>query len=101
MSASSVVTVLLVDPEEDADIDLAEDLVAHLGRHGLHARTQVIRHDLGTIAVSDTILTQVAELDADLLVMGVYSHSRFREIILGGVTRDILRDMNLPVLMAH
>jgi nucleotide-binding universal stress UspA family protein len=101
MSASSVVTILLVDPEDDADIYLAEDLVAHLGRHGLHAKTQVIRQDLATLAVSDTILTQVAELDADLLVMGAYSHSRFREIILGGVTRDILRDMNLPVLMAH
>lgn len=101
MSASSAVTVLLVDPEDDADIDLAEGVVAHLGRHGLNARTQVVRHDLGTIAVSDTILTQVAELDADLLVMGAYSHSRLREIILGGVTRDILRDMNLPVLMAH
>ena len=34
-------------------------------------------------------------------IMGAYSHSRFREIILGGVTRDILRDMNVPVLMAH
>jgi nucleotide-binding universal stress UspA family protein len=101
MSAASAVTVLLVDPEEDADIDLAEGLVTHLGRHGLHARTQIIRHDLATMAASDTILTQVAELDADLLVMGAYSHSRFREIILGGVTRDILRDMNLPVLMAH
>jgi nucleotide-binding universal stress UspA family protein len=101
MSASSAVTVLLVDPEEDTDIDLAEDLVTHLGRHGLRARTQIIRHDLATMAASDTILTQVAELDADLLVMGAYSHSRFREIILGGVTRDILRDMNLPVLMAH
>jgi nucleotide-binding universal stress UspA family protein len=101
MSTSSVVTVLLVNPEEDADIDLAEDLVAHLERHGLHAKMQVIRHDLSTLAVSDTILTQVSELDADLLVMGAYSHSRFREVILGGVTRDILRDMNLPVLMAH
>jgi nucleotide-binding universal stress UspA family protein len=73
MTTSSVVTVLLVDPEEDADIDLAEDLVAHLGRHGLDARTHVIRHDLATMAVSDTILTQVAELDADLLGMGAYS----------------------------
>lgn len=99
MTPSSV--VLLIDPEEDADIDFAEDLVAHLGRHGLNARTHVIRHDLATMAVSDTILTLVAELDADLLVMGAYSHSRFREIILGGVTRDILLDMNLPVLMAH
>ena len=96
-----MVTVVLVDPEGDADIDLAEDLVAHLGRHGLRGRTHVIRHDLATMAVSDTILTLVAELDADLLVMGAYNHSRFREIILGGVTRDILRNMNLPVLMAH
>jgi nucleotide-binding universal stress UspA family protein len=94
MSASSAVTVLLVDPDEDADIDLAEDLVAHLGRHGLQARTQVIRHELATLAVSETLLTQVAELDADLVVLGAYSHSRMRELILGGVTRDILRDMN-------
>ena len=102
MSASSAVTVLLVDPDDEvADVELAQDLVAHLGRHGLNARTQVIRHDLATLAVSGTILSQVAELDADLLVMGGYSHSRFREIILGGVTRDILRDTNLPVLMAH
>ena len=102
MSPSSAVTVLLVDPDDElADVELAQDLVAHLGRHGLNARTQVVRHDLTTLAVSDTILTQVAELDADLLVMGAYSHSRFREIILGGVTRDILRDMNVPVLMAR
>ena len=102
MSASSAVTVLLVDPDDElADVERAQDLVAHLARHGLNARMQVIRHDLATRAVSDTILTQVAELDADLLVMGAYSHSRLREIILGGVTRDILRDMNVPVLMAH
>jgi len=102
MSASSAVTVLLVDPDDElADVERAQDLVAHLARHGLNARMQVIRHDLATLAVSDTILTQVAELDADLLVMGAYSHSRLREIILGGVTRDILRDMNVPVLMAH
>jgi nucleotide-binding universal stress UspA family protein len=43
----------------------------------------------------------VAELDADLLVMGAYGHSRLREMILGGVTRDILRNANVPVLMAH
>jgi nucleotide-binding universal stress UspA family protein len=91
----------LVDPEEDADIELGEDLVVHLERHGLHARTHVIRHDLATLSVSDTLLAQVAELDADLLVMGAYGHSRLREMILGGVTRDILRNTNVPVLMAH
>jgi nucleotide-binding universal stress UspA family protein len=99
LAMSSVVTLLLVNPEEDADIELTEDLVGHLGRHGLHAKTQVIRKELS--AVSDTVLAQVAELDADLLIMGAYGHSRLREMILGGVTRDILRDMNVPVLMAH
>jgi hypothetical protein len=56
-------------------LELAQDLVAHLGRHGLNARTQVIRRELATLAVSDTILTEVAELDADLLVMGAYNLS--------------------------
>jgi len=101
LTMSAAVTVLLVDPEEDADIELADDLVLHLGRHGLRAKTQVIRHELSTLSVSDTLLAQAAELDADLLVMGAYGHSRLREMILGGVTRDILRNTNVPVLIAH
>ena len=43
----------------------------------------------------------VAALGADLLVMGAYGHSRLREMILGGVTREILRKMSVPILMAH
>ena len=101
LTMSAAVSLLLVDPEEDADIELAEDLVGHLERHGLHANMRVIRHEISTLSVSDTLLAQVAELEADLLVMGAYGHSRLREMILGGVTRDILRDMNVPVLMAH
>jgi nucleotide-binding universal stress UspA family protein len=101
LTMSGAVTVLLVDPEEDAEVELAEDLVTHLGRHGLRAETQVIRHELATLSVADTLLAQVARLDADLLIMGAYGHSRLREMILGGVTRDILRNMNIPVLMAH
>jgi len=87
LAMSGAVTVLLVDPEEDADIEVAEDLVAHLGRHGLRAKTQLIRHELATASVADTLLAQVARLDADLLIMGAYGHSRLREMILGGVTR--------------
>jgi nucleotide-binding universal stress UspA family protein len=62
-------------------------------------RKLVVREDI--LAVSDTVLAQVAALDADLLVMGAYGHSRLREMILGGVTRDVLRNMNVPVLMSH
>jgi nucleotide-binding universal stress UspA family protein len=99
LAASASVTVLLVNPAEDADIDDAEDLVAHLARHGLNASKRVVRQDI--LAVSDTILAQIASLGADLLVMGAYGHSRLREMILGGVTRDILRKMSVPILMAH
>jgi nucleotide-binding universal stress UspA family protein len=101
LAMSGAVTVLLVDPEEESDIELTEHVVAHLGRHGLHAKMQVIRHELATSSVADTLLAQVARLDADLLIMGAYGHSRMREMILGGVTRDILRNMNVPVLMSH
>jgi nucleotide-binding universal stress UspA family protein len=102
LAMSGMVTVLLIDPEEEADIEVAEHLVAHVGRHGLHAKMEVIRHELtATFPVSDTLLAQIARLDADLLVMGAYGHSRLREMILGGVTRDILRNMSVPVLMSH
>jgi len=43
----------------------------------------------------------VADELADLLVMGGYGHSRFREILLGGATRTILESMTVPVLMSH
>jgi len=52
-------------------------------------------------AASDHLLSFAADVDADLLVMGCYGHSRTREWVLGGVTRSILQSMTLPVLMAH
>ena len=51
--------------------------------------------------ISDVILRYVADKDADLLVMGAYGHSRFREAILGGATRNLLEMAEIPVLMAH
>jgi nucleotide-binding universal stress UspA family protein len=99
LTASASVTVLLVNPEEEADKEDADNLVAHLARHGLNAKKLVVQGDI--LAVSDTILARVTGLGADLLVMGAYGHSRLREMILGGVTQDVLRNMNVPVLMAH
>lgn len=51
--------------------------------------------------IGELLLSRVFDLDADLLVMGCYGHSRAREWILGGASRTILRSMTLPVLMAH
>jgi len=51
--------------------------------------------------VGDRLLSHAADLDADLLVMGCYGHSRAREWVLGGATLSILQSMTLPVLMSH
>jgi len=51
--------------------------------------------------VGEALLSLAAEQQADLLVMGAYGHPRWREIVLGGVTRRVLQSMTLPVFMAH
>ena len=47
------------------------------------------------------LLPHCADVEADLVVMGAYGHSRFREAILGGATRSMLEQTALPVFMAH
>ena len=55
----------------------------------------------GGLAAGDVLLNEAAELNADLIVMGGYGHSRLREMVLGGATRTLLRQMTAPVLMSH
>lgn len=74
------------------------DLATYLARHGVRIEI-VVRETDGH--VSDALLGLCGETGADLLVMGCYGHARWRELLLGGVSRAILRDMTLPVLMAH
>jgi len=47
------------------------------------------------------VLSQAADSDTDLVVMGGYGHTRLREFILGGATRGMLESMTVPVLMSH
>ncbi|HEY5598217.1 MAG TPA: universal stress protein [Kiloniellales bacterium] len=80
-------------PEPGADIAL------HLARHGVRAEAQHLT--AGDLSVGNALLSRLADLDIDLLVMGAYGHSRVREWILGGATREIFRQMTVPVLMSH
>ncbi|MCX7256662.1 MAG: universal stress protein [Polaromonas sp.] len=75
------------------------DLNGYLWRHGVEAVWH--REGQEPEALGELLLSRACDLQADLLVMGCYGHSRTREWILGGTSRTVLRTMTLPVLMAH
>jgi nucleotide-binding universal stress UspA family protein len=81
-------------------------LATYLARHGVRAE-RVLRQSEGHSSflrsghTGEALLTLAHEVQADLLVMGAYGHSRVRETIMGGTTRTILERMTLPVLMMH
>ncbi|HJV87734.1 MAG TPA: universal stress protein [Noviherbaspirillum sp.] len=73
------------------------DIALYLARHGV--RVNVIPQWAET-DIGEALLSLAADIGADLLVMGGYGHSRFRELLLGGVTRTVLQSMTIPVLMS-
>jgi nucleotide-binding universal stress UspA family protein len=75
------------------------DLALFLARHGVKA-TAARQHAPG-VDIGNQILSRAADVNADLIVMGAYGHSRLRELALGGATRSVLDAMTVPVLMAH
>lgn len=76
------------------------DIALYLARHGV--RVEVLQQVTAPgIDVGNALLSLAADIGADLLVMGAYGHQRWREIVLGGVTRRLLQSMTLPVLMSH
>jgi len=102
LQAAKRVDVLAIDPDDaengHGDIPSA-DICLHLARHGVNAHAN---HITATdIDVGDMLLSRVADAGANLIVMGAYGRSRFREIVLGGATRHLLRHMTVPVLMSH
>ncbi|MBP0464380.1 universal stress protein [Roseomonas sp. PWR1] len=75
------------------------DIALHLARHGLSV---TVEHRLAPdVPDADLLLNHASDMSADLLVVGAYGHSRLREFVLGGVTRTLLRQMTVPVLMSH
>jgi nucleotide-binding universal stress UspA family protein len=80
----------------------AQDLAIYLQWHGIQtaARTlETATNDRQAIAIA--LLAALTEGSVDLLVMGAYTHSRMRQLILGGFTRHVLENAAIPVFMAH
>ena len=78
---------------------LADDLAAHLGRHGINANVR--RTTTGTFDVPTVILNHIAENSLDLLIMGSYGTPGLQRKVFGGVTKKILDSMITPVIMSH
>lgn len=78
---------------------LPQELAAYLKHHGI--RSEALTPWINGTGVPELILKSAKKLDADLIVMGAYSHSRIREMILGGVTEHMLKHADVPVLMMH
>lgn len=96
------VTVLTVDPSEQADlagVATGAELAATLARHGVKAKAENLPS--GDIGVANAILSRLSDEGQDLLVMGGYGHSRLNEFLFGGATRQILHEMTVPVLLSH
>ncbi len=79
--------------------DPGADIAHHLARHGFAATVHAVAVDEGSDA--EALVRAARGQGAQLLALGAYGHSRLREMILGGVTRDLLNGAPLPLLFAH
>ncbi|MFZ9199206.1 MAG: universal stress protein [Paracoccaceae bacterium] len=101
LKSADAVDITVIDPSPlgAERSDPGGLLCQMLVRHGVHAEVSVLARSLPR--VSDVLARHVLDEDADMLVMGAYGHSRFREAILGGATRNMLEQATVPVLMAR
>jgi nucleotide-binding universal stress UspA family protein len=77
----------------------AEELAKNLSRHGIDVVLDKV--DAAGRAIGNVLEAHVASCSADILVMGAYGHSRFREFILGGATKSLLSKPPIPILFSH
>lgn len=100
LEAESVSVIVGLEARQAGERALgAHDLAAALARHGVKVavREETRHHE----SVGELLLSTAAAVGADLLVMGSYGHSRFRELVFGGATRYVLRHMTIPTLLSH
>ncbi len=102
LGAADQVSVLMIKPKSHDEAHTATEekvILSYLADHGIEAKIDLCidKH----LDPGDTILAQTSDNDIDLIVMGAYGHSRLREIVLGGATRHLLREMTVPVFISH
>lgn len=101
ISADAYVHVVIVDPPKDSPdrSDPGGAFAQFLSRHGVKCEVSVCNRTDDSI--SATLARRAQELHCEMIVMGAYGHSRLRQAIFGGTTRDVLMGSETPVFMAH
>ncbi len=95
----TVMTVHFRGEDLRRDREAVQRVVRHLARHDISARADHLLRSGD--AVSDVLLSAAMDISADLIVAGAYHHSPLREALTGGVSRELLQHMTVPVLMSH
>lgn len=98
-AATSVQVISIIPESSEASAVDAESLVAHLARHAVEIQAGV--QQIKTDQEHDSLRQLIKHGHYDLLVMGGYSHSMWREFIFGGATQSILMSSTIPVLVSH
>jgi nucleotide-binding universal stress UspA family protein len=100
LRAADKVEIVSVEGEKDLRRSVpGSDLAPHLERHGVEVIVDARTALDGDVAA--TLRDQAGLFGADMIVMGAFLHSRLREIVLGGVTRSMLKDSRIPLFLAH
>ncbi|HLE67398.1 MAG TPA: universal stress protein [Burkholderiales bacterium] len=102
LARASMVQVVAFNPgkgEADHGDIPGADIGLVLARHGV--KVSVAQQQSDEVDIGNQLLSRAADMEADLIVMGAYGHSRVRELVLGGVTRTLLDTMTVPALMSH
>jgi hypothetical protein len=86
---------------DEADVTASRaEVMRYLGWHGITATARHVKP--ASRNIGDALLHEASEARTGMLVMGAYSHSRLRELLLGGVTRHVLANVTVtPIFMAH
>jgi len=100
LERAKVVRIVCVTNEKSfGSSRTTSELAVHLSRHGVNVAVDQV--DAGGNSIGDVLTQFVAANKIDLLVMGAYGHSRFREFILGGATKSMMSKPPVPTLFSH
>jgi len=100
LQQAEVVQVMVINPKAGEHGAMpGNDIALFLARHGVQVEVHVDK--ASEIDIGNEMLSRASDFGADMIVMGGYGHSRFRESLMGGATRTLIDSMTMPVLLSH